>query len=336
MSRARLFMALTAVVVAVLGLATLVWATLAAVRPARVEPYLAVATEANALVLTVPAVLFGCALLVLAALVPTGRPAARSALVWVASTGTALVLWLCLVHYTAVHPTGYDVWLVRPWIGAVATPVTLLALVATAVCARLPVTRRAPAAPVGDTTATVAPAPLRRAVGWIVAGSVAGIGAFALAVALDSTVTVDPLYVMMYVVIGGAPLLAGAVWASVTAGLARSGRLMFAHLARAGAAILLAGLWFALVQDAEAAVIAVGRYADARPIPLAVGVGLLLAGAAAIAATVTGLAGLADPRTERYVRDTEARENNPWAAWEHRPAPSPLTVVVAEESTWTS
>ncbi|MET7401949.1 hypothetical protein ABZS66_51550 [Dactylosporangium sp. NPDC005572] len=329
MSRAPLVAALTAVVVAVAGLAALVWATLAAVPPARVEPYLGAATEANALVLTVPAVLFGGALLVLAALVPTGRTAARTALVWVAGTGTALVLWLCLVHYTVVHPEGYDVWLVRPWIGAAVTPVTLLALVAAAVCAG--VTRRAPAAP----AVTTVPAPLRRAVAWIGAGSVAGIGAFTLAVALDSTVTADPFTVLALVVVGGVPLLVGAVWASVTAGLARSGRLMFAHLARAGAAILLAGLWFALVQDAEAAVLALGRYPDVRPIPPAIGVGLLLAGAAAIAATVTGLAGLADPRTVRYIRDTETRENNPWAGWEDRPAPPPLTVVVAEESTWT-
>ncbi|GAA2637851.1 hypothetical protein GCM10010399_83880 [Dactylosporangium fulvum] len=76
-SRVPLVAGLIAVVPAVSGVVTVLWATSVGVRNARVEPYLHAWVSAGALVVGVPAVLFAIGLLATAGLVLARRAAAR-------------------------------------------------------------------------------------------------------------------------------------------------------------------------------------------------------------------------------------------------------------------
>ncbi|GAA2637848.1 hypothetical protein GCM10010399_83870 [Dactylosporangium fulvum] len=263
-----------------------------------------------------------------------------------AGTGTTLALVVCATHYFMLNPEGYDIWIgPSPWIAGAATAVTIGVLTVTAICLGVPVTRRAlahPATPPADPGALAAstaapdpagygalvrtdgaPAPLRRSVWWFGAGGALGIVSFAGAIALDSLVTADPAALVGFALFGTV-MVVGAVWAVVAAAVARAGRLAAANLARAGGGILLVGHWLAVSQDAETAMIGLGRYAEADGVPAPVGLALLVLGVAGIVATLIGLTGLADPRSERYLRETHARRNTPWESWGTWPGPVPI------------
>ncbi|MER7278564.1 hypothetical protein ABT369_29400 [Dactylosporangium sp. NPDC000244] len=315
-SRAPLIVGLLAVLPALGGLAWLAWALEAGVDNARVEPYLYAGVAAEAIVWLIPAVTFAVLLLVTAGLVAARRPAARPVLVALALAGVPLTLWLTLEYHGLMYPVGYDVWIgPARWVGAAATGVAVLGLLATAVCLALAVTRRALARPVPPDAPVPAsaPGPLRRTPWLVGAGAVLGIGSLGTALVLDSFVTGAPAVLAIFGLVA-VLMAAGGIGAVVAAGIARDGRRVPARLARVGAQGLLVGQLVAACQVPETTVISLGRLAGTEAVPAWIGITVYALTAAGIVATLLGLAGLGDPRTERYIAESQARRDQ-WALW---------------------
>ncbi|WP_433089052.1 hypothetical protein ACQP1P_22305 [Dactylosporangium sp. CA-052675] len=316
-SRVPLIVGLLAVLPALGGLAWLAWAFEAGVDHARVEPYLHAGVAAEAVVWLIPAVTFAALLLVTAGLVAARRPAARPVLVSLAYGGVPLTLWLSLEYHGLMYQPAYDVWIgPARWVGAVATGVAVLGLLATAICLALPAAGRAPA----DTPAPVsAPGPLRRCPWLLGAGAVLGVGSLGTALVLDSFVTSTPAVLAIFGLVA-LLMAAGGIGSAAAAGIARDGRLVparMARMARIGAGGLLVGQLVAACQVPETTVISLGRLAGAEAVPAWIGITSYALTAAGIVATLLGLAGLGDPRTARYIAESQARRDQwaPWAGW---------------------
>ncbi|WP_433222356.1 hypothetical protein ACQP00_23250 [Dactylosporangium sp. CS-047395] len=318
-SRAPLLLGLLAVLVALGGLAALFHAFAVGVRNARVEPYLSDLTSADALAAAISGSTFAALLLAGAVLLLAGRPAGRSALIWLCGTGIALVLLLSYTYHQAMWPVGYDFWIGPPaWIGGAATALVVLALAAAAVLFGHPAIRDALLDPAEAVPART-PGRLRRAVWLLGAGTAVSLGALIVALRIDPYLGDRPGALLVFglfaVLIG-----AGGIVATVAAGFARAGRIAAAHLARGGGAVLLVGQWLALGLTPESTVISLGRYANAGGISAPLGITLYVLCLLGVLSSLVALAGLADPRTERFIRAAEEHRNSQWASWSS-PAP---------------
>ncbi|WP_433063826.1 hypothetical protein [Dactylosporangium sp. CS-033363] len=159
-----------------------------------------------------------------------------------------------------------------------------------------------------------APGRLQRAVWLLGVGTALSLGALIVALRIDPYLGDRPGALLVFglfaVLIG-----AGGIVATVAAGFARGGRIAAAHLARGGGAVLLVGQWLALGLTPESTVISLGRYYNAGGISAPLGIALYALCLLGVLSSLVALTGLADPRTERFIRSAEERRNSQWASW---------------------
>jgi probable blue pigment (indigoidine) exporter len=297
-SRTPVALGLTAVGLAVVGLSILLYGTYVGVRDAHVVRYLYPALTPDALIVMVPAMLLVAGLLIGAVVVLARRDAGRSALVWLCGVGSVVALVLLAGHVLLLRNWNFDVWIGPPaWVGGLGGLLTMLALAGATVSFAVPSARRAfaPAA------AVVAgpPAPLQAAASRFAVGGVLSLaGAVLLISGSAGAMSVARVFFVVLTCVG---VVAGTTGAYLAARAARQGRPIAAHLARiAGVVLLLMQVW-SLYQGTHLTV--AHLYVDAIAVDnVPLGAAMLATVVAAVAVTLGGFAGLADPRSERFLR----------------------------------
>jgi len=334
---------------AVLGLAVLLYSSYIGVRdtyviltardvgdplPADVLDDLLIAAVFEAML---PATVLVAGLLVCAGLVLAGRDAGRAALVWLCGVGSVVALvqyanrGRLLGSWDFVVRTGLPA-----WVGALSVLVAIVGLAGAVVGLGVPAARRAFAATGTDQAGVEQagrigpPAPLRAAVARFVVGGVLGLAGPVLNIG-DSLMHDGGL--AGFADIGGLILLAGAgaipaaaAGACFAAWAAGHGWRKGVHIARIAGVLLLLlqvlSLYWATRITANGV-----RYSSFLDSDLKlIGTLMLVTAVAGIAATLGGFAGLADPRSERFLRPAGRRPSQDWQPWtaaDPRPADDP-------------
>jgi hypothetical protein len=347
-SRNPVTLGLTAVGLAVLGLAVLLYGTYMGVRDAHVVRHLFPTLTGDAVAAMAPAILLVVGLLAGAVLMLVGRDAGRAALVWLCGLGSAVTLVLFADHVLLLRNWEFGVWIGPPaWVGVLGVLVAMVALAGAIVILGAPAARQAFAAPAAEPASTAQagtepagtepagrsgpPAPLRAAVSRFAVGGMLCLGGPALTIGhgLANGFLVGFARPGGFIILAstGAVVVAaaGACLAAWTAG---RGRPNGAHLARiAGSLLLLLQLMFLYQAAGVAPIVLRGEGADSGLV--LAGMLMLAAVVAGIASTLGGFAGLADPRSERFLRPASrpVRQGwQPWPAAAPRPADDPAPV----------
>ncbi|MEV4136760.1 hypothetical protein AB0J72_31860 [Dactylosporangium sp. NPDC049742] len=345
-SRTPVALGLTAVGLAVLGLAVLLYGTYIGVRDAHVQvvqdlgrslppDVLEDILTADTLGAMLPATLLVAGLLVGAGLVLAGRDAGRAALVWLCGVGSVVTL----VQYADCVRL-LDRWdvdaLINPptWADVLGVLVAMIALAGAAVSLGGPAARRAFAATgaeragIGQAGWTGPPAPLRAAVSRFAVGGGLSLAGHVFIVG-DDLVDGDLADLTsafgLISLAGTAAIAVTAASACFAAWVAGRGRPDGADTARiAGVPLLLLqvlSLYWATHITAN------GLRMDFLDSDLElIGTLMLVTVVAGIAATLGGFAGLADPRSERFLRPAGRPLHQGWQSWtaaDPRPADDP-------------
>ena len=346
-SRTPVALGLTAVGLAVLGLAVLLYGTYIGVRDTHVAldrdfgPYPADVREdlltAAVLEAMLPATLLVAGLLVCAGLVLAGRDAGRAALVWLCGAGSVVTLVLYANRGRLLGIWDFVVRIGLPaWVGVLGVLVAMIGLAGAAVSLGVPAARQAFAATGTDQAGieqagrTGPPAPLRAAVSRFAVGGVLGLAGpiFIIGDSLaDAAYLADFASAVGLILLAGAGAIsAAAAGACFAAWAAGRGRSNWAHIARIAGVLLLLLQVLSLHWATHTTATGV-RYSSFLDSDLKlIGTLMLVTVVAGIAATLGGFAGLADPRSERFLRPASrplSRVGEPWMAADPQPADDP-------------
>lgn len=240
-------------------------------------------------------------------------------------------------HVILLRNWDFGVWIGPPeWIGALGALLALVALVGAAASLGVPSARQAPPAAVTDggpsarqappaaMTDGGPPAPLQAAASRFAAGGVLGLVGLGMPVVLMlAGMTVDP-FIIGFVLAGGGCLAAGTVGAYLAAAAARGRQPDAAHRVRFFGVLMLLIQLLSLYFGAWIA--ASDLHPDGAGNTLPAGALMLAVVVIGVAATLGGFAGLADPRSERFLqpRSGPARQGpEPWTATGPRPVDDP-------------
>ncbi|MDG6108151.1 hypothetical protein Daura_46405 [Dactylosporangium aurantiacum] len=344
-SRTPVALGLSAVGLAVLGLAVLLYGTYLGVQHTHallqdLHPLPADAREtlltAAALETMLPATLLVAGLLACAGLVLAGRDAGRAALVWLSGVGSVVTLVLYVNRGRLLGSWDFVVRIGLPaWVGVLGVLVAMIALAGAAVSLGVPAARQAFAATgsdqagIGQAGRTGPPAPLRAAVSRFAVGGVLGLAGpvFTIGDSLPDVDLTDVVSAPGLIFLAGAGAIAvAATGACCAAWAAGRGRPDGANIARIAGLLLL--LLQALSLYWATRTIATGvRYSLFLDSDLKlIGTLMLVTVVAGIAATLGGFAGLADPRSERFLRPVSRpthQGRHSWTSADPRPADNP-------------
>ncbi|MFF5225187.1 hypothetical protein [Dactylosporangium sp. NPDC000521] len=346
-SRTPVALGLTAVGFAVLGLAVLLYGTYIGVRdilevvaqdvgadlPADVSEAILTADVFEALL---PATLLVAGLLVCAGLVLAGRDAGRAALVWLCGVGPVVTLTLYANRGRLFGSWDFGGWIGLPaWVGVLGVLVAMIGLAGAAVILGVPAARRAFAATGTDHAGieqagwTGPPAPLRAAVYRFAVGGALSLAGpvYTISDGLVDGDLADLANAAGLIFLAGAGAIAvAAAGASCAAWVAGRGWPNGAHIARIAGVLLLLLQVLSLYWATRTTT--AGLRFDFLELKL---IGTLMLGTvvAGIAATLGGFAGLADPRSERFLRPASRplhQGRQSWTAVDPRPADDPAPV----------
>jgi hypothetical protein len=345
-SRTPVALGLTAVGLAVLGLAVLLYGTYIGVRdtyvvldrdfgplPADARQALLTAAVLEAML---PATLLVAGLLVCAGLVLAGRDAGRAALVWLCGVGSVVTLVLYANRGRLLGTWDFVVRIGLPaWVGVLGVLVAMIGLAGAAVSLGVPAARQAFAARGTDQAGTELgrtgpPAPLRAAVSRFAVGGVLSLAGPVFIG--DRIVRGDPEYfanaVGLILLAGAGAIPVAAAGACFAAWVAGRGRPNGAHIARIAGVLLLLLQVLSLHWSTRhtAAGLRLDPFLDSD-ITL-IGALMVVTVVAGVAATLGGFAGLADPRSERFLRPAGRAPYQgwqPWTAADLRPADDPAS-----------
>ena len=333
-SRTPVAVGLTAVGFAVLGLAVLLYGTYIGVRdthvalvqdigstfPADVREALLTAAVLEAML---PATLLVAGLLVGAGLVLAGRDAGRAALVWLCGAGSLVTLVLYANRGRLLGTWDFVVRSGLPaWVGVLGVLVAMIGLVGTAVSLGGPAARQAFAATGTDQPGieqagrTGPPAPLRAAVPRFAVGGVLSLAGpvFDISDSLANGDLADFASAVGLIFLAGTGAIAvAAAGACFAAWVAGRGWPNGAHIARIAGVLLLLLQVLSLYWATRTTATGV-RYDSLLDSDLKlIGTLMLVTAVAGIAATLSGFAGLADPRSERFLRPAS---RPPYQGWQ--------------------
>ncbi|MFC5005790.1 hypothetical protein ACFPIJ_49195 [Dactylosporangium cerinum] len=341
---------LTAVGLAVLGLAVLLYGTYIGARDTHaymvqdLDPDLP-ADEVNALLAAstleamLPATLLVAGLLVCAGLALAGRDAGRAALVWLCGVGSVVTLVLYVNRGRLLGGWDFVVRIGLPaWVGVLGVLVAMIALTGAAVSLGVPAARQAFAATGTDRAGiepagrTGPPAPLRAGVSRFAMAGVLGLAGPVILIS-DGLATgglADFASVAGLIILAGTGAIAvAAAGACLAAWVAGHGWPNWTHIARIAGVLLLILQMLSLYQATRTT--AAGLRHDffiGSDLKL-IGTLMLVTAVAGITATLGGFAGLADPRSERFLRPASHPPYQgwqPWTAADPRPADDPAPV----------
>ncbi|WP_327008119.1 hypothetical protein OHA72_13095 [Dactylosporangium sp. NBC_01737] len=347
-SRAPVALGLTAVGVAVLGLAVLLYGTYIGVRHTHVllqdfNPLPADAREAlfTAAVLEamLPATLLVAGLLVCAGLVLAGRDAGRAALVWLCGVGSVVTLVLYANRGRLLGRWDFVVRIGLPaWVGVLGVLVAMIGLAGAAVSLGVPAARQAFASTGTDQAGieqagrTGPPAPLRAAVPRFAVGGVLGLVGPVFIIGdrvMDGLLVYFANAVGLILLAGAGAIPVAAAGACFAAWVAGRGWPNGAHIARIAGVLLLLLQVLSLYWATRTTAVGVRDSSFLDSDLELIGTLMLVTVVAGITATLGGFAGLADPRSERFLRPASRPPYQgwqPWTAADPRPAGDPAPV----------
>ncbi|GAA1569076.1 hypothetical protein GCM10009827_108560 [Dactylosporangium maewongense] len=345
-SRTPVALGLTAVGLAVLGLAVLLYGTYVGVRDTHVVLARDIGADLPADVLEdlltaavfeamLPATLLVVGLLVSAGLVLAGRDAGRAALVWLCGVGSVVTLVQYANRGRLLAIWDFEVRIGLPaWAGVLGVLVAMIALAGATVSLGVPAARQAfvadgvDQAGIAQAGRTGPPAPLRAAAARFAVGGVLSL-AGPVYINIDDLVDgdlADLTSVAGLIFLAGTGAIAvAAAGACFAAWVAGSGWPGGAHIARIAGVLLLLlqvlSLYWATRTTATGL-----RLAFIDSDLKLTGTLMLVTVVAGIAATLGGFAGLADPRSERFLRPASRplyQSSQSWTAVDPRPADDP-------------
>ncbi|MEV4517726.1 hypothetical protein AB0K00_53305 [Dactylosporangium sp. NPDC049525] len=352
-SRTAVAFGLTSVGLAVLGLAVLLYGTYIGARdtyvilaardvgdplPADVLDDLLTAAVFEAML---PATLLVAGVLVGGGLALAGRDAGRAALVWLCGVGSVVTLVQYANRGRLLGSWDFVVRIGLPaWVGVLGVLVAMIGLAGAVVSLGVPAARQAFAATGTDQSGIEQagragpPAPLRAAVARFAVGGVLGLAGAVFTISgglssggLGSGGLADFASAAGLIFLAGvgamAVTAAGACFAAWVAG---HGWPNGVHVARIAGVLLLLlqvlSLYWATRTTANGV-----RYSSLLDSDLKlIGTLMLVTAVAGITATLGGFAGLADPRSERFLRPASRRPyqgRQSWTAANPRPADDP-------------
>ncbi|MEV4132568.1 hypothetical protein AB0J72_10425 [Dactylosporangium sp. NPDC049742] len=340
-SRTPVALGLTAVGLAVLSLAVLLYGAYIGVRDTHAHAVQDLGTglptdvleailTAATLEAMLPATLLVAGLLVCAGLALAGRDAGRAGLVWLCGVGSVVTLVQYANRGRLLSRWDFDVWIGLPaWAGALCVLVAMTALAGATVSLGTPAARQAFAATgIEQAGRTGPPAPLRAAVPRFAVG-----GALSLAgpvyINIDDLVDGDLTDLAspagLIFLAGTGAIAVAAAGACSAAWVAGRGWPNGARIARIAGVLLLLLQVLSLYWATRTT--ATGLRLDFLDSDLELtGTLMLVTVVAGIAATLGGFAGLADPRSEQFLRPasrTLHQGSQSWPTADPRPADDP-------------
>ncbi|MEV4508150.1 hypothetical protein AB0K00_04240 [Dactylosporangium sp. NPDC049525] len=317
-SRTPVTLGLTAAALAVAGLAILLHGTYIGVRDAHVVRYLYPTLTPDAIVVMAPAALLAAGLLVGVGLVLARKDAGRAALVWLSGVGSVVVLVLFAGHVLLLRNWDFDVWIGPPaWVSGIGVLLAVIALAGVVVSLSVPSARQAfaPAGPQPRPAPPDAgpPAPLRAAASRFAVGGVLGLGGSVLLISGRISGGTGATAMVALVVLAGFGLAAVTAGAYLAARAAGRGSPNGVHLARIAGVMMLLLQVLSLYLGTGLAV--TDLYPESGDSDGALFGTLMLATVVAgVAATLGGFAGLADPRSVRFLRPVGPAYQG-WDSW---------------------
>ncbi|WP_327007599.1 hypothetical protein OHA72_10205 [Dactylosporangium sp. NBC_01737] len=284
-----------------------------------------------------PATLLVAGLLVCAGLVLAGRDAGRAALVWLCGVGFVVALVQYSNRGRLLGSWDFVVRIGLPsWVGVLGVLVAMIGLAGAVVSLGVPAARRAFAATGTDQAGTEQagrsgpPAPLRAVVARFTVGGVLGVAGPVLMIGhslMDDGDLADFADIVGLIMLAGAGAIpvaaAGACFAAWVAG---HGWRKGVHIARIAGVLLLLLQVLSLYWATRIIANGVRDSSFLDSDLKLIGTLMLVTAVAGIAATLGGFAGLADPRSERFLRPASRRPAQDWqpgTAADPRPANDP-------------
>jgi hypothetical protein len=222
------------------------------------------------------------------------------------------------------------------WVGVLGVLVAMIGLAGAAVSLGVPAARRAftangtDQAGIGPTGRTGPPAPLRAAVARFAVGGVLGLAGPVLIIGgslMDDGDLADFASVVGLILLAGAGAIpVAAAGACVAAWVAGRGWPNGAHIARIAGVLLLLLQVLSLYWATRTTAAGVRHDSLLDSDLKLIGTLMLVTVVAGIAATLSGFAGLADPRSERFLRPASRPPYQGWQSWtaaDPRPADDP-------------